>query len=166
MIYLVIALAVIQAGLLLGGAVALSNFALRPQKFRALLWTVATLAGALAISKYAAAQDEHRALCSLGDCLVLALSVAGARVYFVNKEEDQLALEHEELLSRRAAAAEAARQARKAEQLKAAAAVLEARAAEAEQRAVVDPSRPARHLTPSMLRGGAPSPRLPTSPRK
>ncbi len=160
------ALAVVQAALLLWGAVCLSNIALRPKKFLAVFGALLALGGSLAIAKYGAAEDTHRVLCSLADCIMLSISVAGVRVYFVNKEEDQIALEYAEARRRAAAAAAAAREAQKAEQLKAAAALLEARAAEAEKRAVVDPTRPPRHLTPSLLRGGAPSPRLPTSPRK
>jgi hypothetical protein len=161
---LTVALAVLQAGLLLWGAIHLSNLTLRPRKLRAAFWGGLTLAGALAVARYGAVQDTHRTLCSLGDCLVLAVSVAGARIYFVNKEEDRLAFEYAEAAQQAAAAAEAARQARKAEQLKAAAAILEARAAEAEKRGAESTSPP-RHLTPSILRGGAPSPRKPSSPR-
>lgn len=161
---LTVALAVLQASLLLWGAVHLSNLSLRPRKLRAVFWGAVTLAGALAIASYGAAQDTHRTLCSLADCVVLALSVAGARIYFVNKEEDRLAQEYAEARQQAAAAAEAARQARRAEQVQAAAALLEARAAEAEKRSA-DAARPARHLTPSILRGGSPSPRMPTAPR-
>lgn len=154
-----------QAGLLLWGAIHLSNVAMRPKKIRALLWSLVMVGGALAIAKYTATQDPQRVLCSLGDCLVLAFSVAGIRVVAVNKEEDRLALAYAEARHRAAAAAEAARQAAKAEQVRAAAALLEARAAQVESKAV-DPTQPPRHLTPSILRGGTPSPRLPTSPRK
>lgn len=161
---LTIALAVLQAGLLLVGAIHLSNLSLRPRKVRAVLWSALTLAGALAIARNGTAQDSHRTLCSLADCVVLALSIAGARIYFVNKEEDRLAFEYAEAAQLAAVAAETARQARRTEQLKAAAALMEARAAEAEKRDA-DAARPARHLTPSILRGGSPSPRMPAKPR-
>lgn len=162
---LVLLLAAAQAGLLLWGAIHLSNVAMRPKKLGPFFWALVTLALPFGIAKYSADHDRDRALCSAGDCLILAFGVAGVRVFAVNKEEEALALEHEEKMRRAAEAAEAARNARKAEQLQAAAAALGARAAE-EEKKKPDPNRPARHLTPSLLRGGAPSPRLPTSPRK
>ena len=161
---LILLLAAAQAGLLLWAAVHLSNAIMRPKKLGPLLWGLAALAGPLAIAAYASAHDRHRAVCSIADCLVLALSVAGIRVFAVTKEEEKLALDYAESRRRAAEAAAAARQARKVEELKAAAAVLESRMALAEKKAA-DPSAP-RHLTPSLLRGGAPSPRLPTPPRK
>ncbi|MCX6952101.1 MAG: hypothetical protein NTV51_08030 [Verrucomicrobia bacterium] len=161
---LTLPLAAVQAGLLLWAAVHLSNAVMRPKKLGPLLWALVTLAGPLAIAHYAIAYDRHRVVCGLADCLILSLSVAGIRVFAVSKEEEKLAAEHAESRRRAAEAAEAARQARKAEELKAAAAALESRMAQAEKKAA-DPAAP-RHLTPSLLRGGAPSPRLPPAPRK
>jgi len=162
---LILLLAAVQAGLLLWGSIHLSNVALRPKKTAPFFWALATLALPFAIAKYSADHDRHRAVCSAADCVVLALCVAGVRVFAVSREEERLALEHEDTLRRAAEAAEAARQAWRAEQIKAAADTLAARAATA-QRPPVDPTQPPRHLTPSILRGGAPSPRLPTSPKK
>jgi choline-glycine betaine transporter len=162
---LILLLAAVQAGLLLWGSIHLSNAALRPKKSGPIFWALATLALPLAIAKYSADHDRNRALCSAADCIILALCVAGVRVVAVSREEERLALEHEDALRRSAEAAEAARQAWKAEQIKAAAEALAARTV-SEQRKPVDPTQPPRHLTPSILRGGAPSPRLPTSPRK
>lgn len=162
---LILLLAAAQAGLLLWAAIHLSNVALRPKKTAPLFWALATMALPLAVAKYSAENDRHRALCSAADCIILALCVAGVRVFAVTREEQQLALDHEASLRRAADAAEAARQAWKAAQIKAAADALAARAA-SEQRRPIDPTQPPRHLTPSILRGGTPSPRLPTSPRK
>lgn len=162
---LILLLAAVQAGLLLLAAVHLSNVALRPKKIAPFFWTLATMAVPLAVAKYSAESDRHRALCSSADCVILILCVAGVRVFAVTREEERIAVDHEEMLRRTAEAAEAARQAWKAEQIKAAADALAARVAN-EQRKAVDPSQPPRHLTPSILRGGAPSPRLPKSPRK
>lgn len=162
---LILLLAAAQAGLLLWAAVHLSNVAMRPRKISPFLWSLALLALPLWIANDSAQHDRHRALCSVGDCVIIALSVAGVRILAVNKEEARIAVDHAEAVSRAAEAVEAARRARKAEQLRAAAAALEARAGVAQQ-AAVDPNAPPRHLTPSILRGGAPSPRLPASPRK
>ncbi len=162
---LILLLAAGQAGLLLWGSIHLSNVALRPKKAAAFFWALATLVLPFAIAKYSADHDRHRAVCSAADCIVLALCVAGVRVFAVSREEERLALEHEDSRRRAAEAAEAARQAWKAEQIKTAADALAARAATA-QRNPIDPSQPPRHLIPSILRGGAPSPRLPTSPKK
>lgn len=162
---LILLLAAVQAGLLLWSSIHLSNAALRPKKAGPFFWALATLVLPFAIAKYSADHDRHRAVCSAADCLVLTLCVAGVRVFAVSREEERLALDHEDALRRAADAAEAARQAWKTEQIKAAAEALAARAATA-QRIPVDPTQPPRHLTPSILRGGAPSPRLPTSPKK
>lgn len=161
----ILLLAAAQAGLLLWAAVHLSNAALRPGKVRPILWGLVMLGLSLAIAYFTAGQDQHRAVCSLPDCLILALTVAGIRVFAVNKESDQLALDYEESRRRAAEAAEAARNARKVEELKAAAALLETRIAAAEKQAT-EPVAAPRHLTSSLLRGGAPSPRRPTAPRK
>ncbi len=162
---LILLLAAVQAGLLLWSSIHLSNAALRPKKIAPFFWALATLALPFAIAKYSADRDRHRAVCSAADCVVLALCVAGVRVFAVSREEERLALEHEDSRRRAADAAEAARQVWRAEQIKAAADALAARAV-AVQRAPVDPTQPPRHLTPSMLRGGAPSPRLPTPSKK
>ena len=162
---LMLLLAAAQAGLLLWGAVHLSNIPLRPKKFGPLCWAALTLALALGIAKYSATHDRNRALCSAADCIIIALSVAGVRVLAVNKEEEQLALDHAEAMRLAAEAAEALRKTEALEAAAAAAATLEVRLA-AEDKQNADPNRPPRHLTPSLLRGGAPSPRLPTSPRK
>jgi hypothetical protein len=161
---LLLLLAAAQAGLLLWAAVHLSNVAMRPRKFGSLFWGAVTLGLPLAIAMYGSKLDPVRSLCGPVDCLILALGVAGVRVYAVTKQDERLALEYEERLRLAAEAAEAARQARRTEQVKAAAAALEARTALAEKKAVA--AEAPRHLTTSILRGGAPSPRLPTSPRK
>ena len=161
---LILLLAAGQAGLLLWSAVLLSNTFMRPRRTGPFFWALGALALPLALAKYTANQDQHRVLCSTGDCLILVLSVACVRVIAMSKEEDRLALELEEDL-RRAAAAQTARLAREAEELKASEVALAARIANAEKKAAV-PMQPPRHLTPSLLRDGAPSPRLPTSPRK
>ena len=159
---LVLLLAAAQAGLLLWGAIHLSNVALRPKALGPLCWALVTLALPLGIARAGADQDRYRALCGAGDGLILALSVAGVRVWAVKREEGLLSLEHQESLLR---AAEAAAQAQQAAQLQAAAAALEARATAEGKPKPADPNRPARHLTPSLLRGGAPSPRLPPALR-
>jgi hypothetical protein len=162
---LVLLLAAAQAGLLLWGAIHLSNATLWPKARGPLFWALVTLALPLGIARSGADQDRQRALCGAGDCLILALSVAGVRVWAVKREDGLLSLEHEENLRRAAAAAEAAAQAQQAAQLQAAAAALEARATAEGKLKPADPHRPARHLTPSLLRGGAPSPRLPPALR-
>ena len=162
---LILLLAVGQAGLLLWTAVHLSNLVMRPNKAGMFFWALVTLAGPVAIAKYAADQDRRSILCSAGDCLALVLSVACVRVIAVNKEEEQMASEYEENRRRRAAAAEAARKAQQDEEVRAAAAAFEVRFA-AEEKKATEPVQAPRHLTPSLLRGGAPSPRLPTAPRK
>jgi hypothetical protein len=162
---LVLLLAAVQAGLLLWAVVQLSNIALRPKKGLPIFWSLLALAGSLAIARYGSTHDRYRAVCGVADCLVLALSVAGIRLVVVNKEQNRLASEYEESNRRAAEAVAAARRARKDEQLRAATALLETRATEAEKPGV-ESTQPPRHLTPSLLRGGTPSPRLPASPRK
>jgi len=162
---LVLLLLVVQAGLLFWAAFHLSDIYLHPKKAGPLLWALATLAGSLAIAKSTAEEDRHRALCSPGDCLVLALSVACVRVLAVSKEQEQLALEYAENRRRAAASAAAAREAREAEQVRTAAAALETHLAAAPAKPA-RPALPPRHLTPSKLGGGAPSPRFRPSPRK
>ena len=159
---LVLLLAAAQAGLLLWGAIHLSNVALRPKKLGPLFWAVVTLALPFGLARSGADPDRQRAVCGAGDGLLLALSVAGVRVFAVNREEGLLTLEYQQ--SRRRAA-EAAAATLQAAQLQAAAGALAARATEEEKLKPTDPNRPARHLTPSLLRGGAPSPRLPSAPR-
>lgn len=162
---LVLLLAAAQAGLLLWGAIHLSNVALRPKKLGPLFWAVVTLALPFGLARSGADPGRQRALCGAGDCLLLALSVAGVRVFAVNREEGLLTLEYQESRRRAAEAAAAALQAQQAAQLQAAAVALAARATEEEKLKPIDPNRPARHLTPSLLRGGAPSPRLPSALR-
>jgi hypothetical protein len=162
---LILLLAAAQAGLLLWAAVHLSNIVMRPEKTVPFFWALATLAVPLVITKYTADQDRHRALCSTGDCLLLAMSVAVVRVLTVSREEEQLALEHGENLRRAADAAMVERQIHRAEQVKVAAAALETHIASAEKK-TADPTLPLRHLTPSPLSVVAPAPRLPTIPRK
>jgi hypothetical protein len=154
-----------QAGMLLWGAVNVSNVLLRPNRTTAVLWTLAALAGALGVAHYAPEDDIRRVICTPADCLILVLSVAAVRLFAVGQEERRIAEDYEENQRRRAEAAQAARRAQEEEMARAAAADLDARFAAAEKLATA-PIVPPRHLTPSLLRGGAPSPRLPAAPRK
>ena len=68
--------ALAQAAALLCSSIQLSNIFLRAKRFLPLALGLGALAGALALGRYGANDDPYRALCSMGDCLVLALSVA------------------------------------------------------------------------------------------
>ena len=162
---LVLLLAAAPAGLLLWGAIHLSNVALRPEKPGPLVWALVTLALPLGIAHSGADQDRPRALCGAGDCLILALSATGVRGFADPREAGLLSLEPQETLRRAAGATEAAHQPQRAVQRPAAAAALDARTTGEGNLKPADPIRPARHLTPSLLRGGAPSPRLSPPPR-
>lgn len=155
----VLPLAALQAGLLLWAAVHLSNIALRPRKVGPSLWALVLLGGALAISHYALAQDRHRVVCTIADCVILAVSVAGIRIFAVNKEEEKLASDHVESRRRAAEAAEA----EKLAQLRSTAAALEARIAAGKTPAEAGASR---RRTASLIRGGAATPRTPDAPGK
>jgi hypothetical protein len=124
---LVIALAVAQAAFLLWAAVQLSAACLLPPRGPPALIGFAALGVAIAMARASAGFDPHRILCTLGDCIVLTLCVAGVRIVLLNKEADAL-LEERRLAAQ--AAAEAAANARREEaraEVRAAAAALENR---------------------------------------
>ncbi len=161
---LVLALAVLQAGLLLWSAVFLSNSALKRRPATGLFCGVLLLTLALALTRYTVGFDLLRVLCSPADCVVLVLSVACVRVLIVGKEEERLVAEHAMAVRFAAEAAETARREMEEERLRAAAAALEAHKARLAERQT-HPPMPARHLATPILRGGARSPRFPTPPK-
>lgn len=119
----------VQAALLLGASVHLSNVFLRDAKLGPAVWAFVMAGSALALSVYGGTADLQQAHCRPGDCAILLFSVACVRVILVNKETDQLSLERELANRAATAAVEAEQRARDAQQLVAAAAALEARAA-------------------------------------
>lgn len=162
---LVILLALTQAGLLLWSAVGLANVVLKRRPGFALFSGVTTLALALALVKYAANVDPLHVLCSVPDSLILVLSVACVRVLVVSKEEERLLADHTQALRAAAEAAEAAHREMEEDRVRAAAAALEAHKARLSERQT-QPPMPSRHLATPILRGGARSPRFPTSPKQ
>jgi hypothetical protein len=155
---------IVQAALLLWAAILLSNTFLRQQKMSALIWCVVMVAACVALARFGAQFDLHRMLPGLTDCLLLVVSVAGIRFVAVSKEAEQLLQEHALATRLAAEAAEAELRAEEDARIRAAAAALEVRRARAAEKASL-PQQPPRHLTPSILRSGAPSPRLSNPPR-
>ena len=162
---LVLLLAFAQAGLLLAAATLLANLGLRRHPSTSFFWGSALLAGAVTLTRVTLTLDPLRVLCSPADCLVLTLSVALVRMLVVSRESERVIEAHQLELRFAAEAAEAERRAFEEERIRAAEAAVEAsRARVAQRQAQSQPDQ--RHLTPSMLRGGARSPRFPTAPRK
>ena len=155
----ILALAAIQAALLLSASVYLSNIFILPDKSAQIGRGVAALALALAIAWFAPQIDLHRVLCSLGDCLVLVSIVGTVRFWAVTKEEEQFAFDRQLELQ---LAAEIA-QARDVERIKTAALDLEKRTAE-QIRKETAAAQPQRRATSSLLGRSAPSPQSPTLP--
>ena len=157
-------LGVVQAALLLWSAILLSNVFLRQQKLGAVIWSAVMVTACVALARFGAQFDLHRVLPGLTDCLLLVVSVAGIRFVAVSKEAEQVLQEHALAMRLAAEAAEAELRAEAEARIRAAAAALEARRAREAQKAS-QPAQPPRHLTPSILRSGAPSPRLSNPPR-
>lgn len=170
MTWLLLGLAVVQAGLLFWSAVNLSNLVMQSHRVAPLVRTVLTLLPPLALAWFAPGFDPFQRLCPFGDCLILTAAVAGVRIWAVTREGESFAAER---AAARRRAAEAAAEAKRREheaRIRAAAAEMEARlAAEAAAgpRAAASPA-PAqpRHLTAPILRGGVRSPRFPAKPKE
>ncbi len=122
-------LVVVQAALLLWSSVNLSNVFLLPNRGAHAVRFALTFGVTVVLAWYGRTLDAGRLLCGMVDCVALAVGVGGVRLWLVNKEGEQFALERE--LAQRAAAeaAVAARQAYEEEKVRAAAAALAARSA-------------------------------------